>query len=125
MTHIKEKPHKCNLCVKSFPTPGDLKSHMYTHTESWPFKCHICARGFSKHTNLKNHLFLHTEKGKRNTDREKNGKRNNTSNPEEKSAEDTKRLSEIMVALASTFIKNGNGRWNEIKKYQSKSKNVL
>ncbi|KAK6640600.1 hypothetical protein RUM44_012296 [Polyplax serrata] len=55
-----EKPHKCTLCAKSFPTPGDLKSHMYVHNGSWPFKCHICNRGFSKHTNLKNHLFLHT-----------------------------------------------------------------
>uniref|UniRef100_A0A182NEH7 C2H2-type domain-containing protein n=1 Tax=Anopheles dirus TaxID=7168 RepID=A0A182NEH7_9DIPT len=48
------------LCSKSFPTPGDLKSHTYVHNGSWPFKCHICSRGFSKQTNLKNHLFLHT-----------------------------------------------------------------
>lgn len=60
--HPQEKPHKCSLCSKSFPTPGDLKSHMYVHSGSWPFKCHICSRGFSKQTNLKNHLFLHTGK---------------------------------------------------------------
>ena len=47
------------LCSKSFPTPGDLKSHMYVHTGTWPFKCDVCKRGFSKQTNLKNHMQLH------------------------------------------------------------------
>ncbi|KAK7499811.1 hypothetical protein BaRGS_00008902 [Batillaria attramentaria] len=60
MTHNKEKPHKCDLCAKSFPTPGDLRSHMYVHSGSWPFRCHVCNRGFSKQTNLKNHLMLHS-----------------------------------------------------------------
>ncbi|XP_064651247.1 zinc finger protein 596-like [Lineus longissimus] len=60
MTHNKEKPHKCSLCSKSFPTPGDLKSHMYVHNGSWPYRCNICDRGFSKQTNLKNHLLLHS-----------------------------------------------------------------
>lgn len=48
------------MCSKSFPTPGDLKSHTYVHTGTWPFKCHVCHRGFSKQTNLKNHLLLHS-----------------------------------------------------------------
>ncbi|KAL2722203.1 histone-lysine N-methyltransferase PRDM9-like isoform X1 [Vespula maculifrons] len=54
-----EKPHKCLQCSKSFPTPGDLKSHMYVHNGLWPFRCQICNRGFSKPTNLKNHMLLH------------------------------------------------------------------
>jgi hypothetical protein len=57
---LQEKPHKCSLCLKSFPTPGDLRSHQYVHSGAWPFRCTACGRGFSKQTNLRNHLFLHT-----------------------------------------------------------------
>ena len=72
---FQEKPHKCLLCSKSFPTPGDLKSHMYVHTGSWPFKCDICHRGFSKQTNLKNHMQMHTSDEKaRQTDRQSKNK---------------------------------------------------
>ena len=53
------------LCSKSFPTPGDLKSHMYVHTGTWPFKCDVCQRGFSKQTNLKNHMQLHINEKER------------------------------------------------------------
>ncbi len=60
---LQEKPHKCSLCAKSFPTPGDLKAHMYVHTGTWPYRCTICSRGFSKQTNLKNHLLLHETGG--------------------------------------------------------------
>ena len=57
---LQEKPHKCSMCSKSFPTPGDLKSHMYVHSGSWPYKCDMCSRGFSKQANLRNHMILHT-----------------------------------------------------------------
>ena len=69
---LQEKPHKCMLCSKSFPTPGDLKSHMYVHTGSWPFKCEICERGFSKQTNLRNHMAQHQHNTGEEKPREKN-----------------------------------------------------
>ena len=56
---LQDKPHKCHLCDKSFPTPGDLKSHMFIHSGSWPFKCPICTRGFGKHALLKTHMLMH------------------------------------------------------------------
>ena len=31
MTHVKEKPHPCDKCHKSFATPGDLRNHMKIH----------------------------------------------------------------------------------------------
>ena len=48
------------MCPKSFPTPGDLRSHMYVHTGQWPYRCTVCNRGFAKQTNLKNHMNTHT-----------------------------------------------------------------
>ena len=65
------------LCSKSFPTPGDLKSHMYVHTGSWPFKCEICERGFSKATNLRNHMTQHQHS----TGEEKGSEKNKNLSP--------------------------------------------
>ena len=59
------------MCSKSFPTPGDLKSHMYVHTGSWPFKCDVCHRGFSKQTNLRNHMQMHNSNNNSNSNSEK------------------------------------------------------
>ncbi len=55
----QEKPHKCEVCHKSFPTPGDLKSHQFVHSGVWPFRCHICNRGFSKQNSARNHMLAH------------------------------------------------------------------
>lgn len=66
---VQIKPHRCSVCPKSFPTPGDLRSHMYVHSGTWPFRCSICFRGFSKQTNLKNHFLLHSGKELRVVDR--------------------------------------------------------
>ncbi|OAF68580.1 hypothetical protein A3Q56_03710 [Intoshia linei] len=47
---------KSKDCDRSFPTPGDLRCHMYIHTGNYPFNCDICKRGFSKKTSLKKHI---------------------------------------------------------------------
>ena len=60
MTHNKDKPHKCGLCDKSFPTPGDLKSHQFVHSGGWPYRCPLCSRGFSKQNLLRSHMLLHS-----------------------------------------------------------------
>lgn len=59
---LKEKPHKCTKCSKSFSTPGDLRGHMHSHNGTWPFRCELCNRGFTKHTNLRHHMLTHTGK---------------------------------------------------------------
>ena len=56
---FKEKPHKCEVCNKTFPTPGDLKSHRFVHSGVWPFRCHICNRGFTKQNIARNHMLGH------------------------------------------------------------------
>ena len=36
--HKNIRSYVCEICQKSFPTPGDLKSHMYVHNGSWPHR---------------------------------------------------------------------------------------
>lgn len=55
----QEKPHKCNECGRSFPTPGDLRAHGYSHTGNWPMRCPVCNRGFCKPGALHHHMQLH------------------------------------------------------------------
>lgn len=56
---MQEKPHKCNECGRSFPTPGDLRAHGYSHTGNWPLRCPVCNRGFCKLGTLHHHMKSH------------------------------------------------------------------
>lgn len=56
---MQEKPHKCDECGRSFPTPGDLRAHGYSHTGNWPLRCPICNRGFCKLGALHHHMKSH------------------------------------------------------------------
>lgn len=56
---MQEKPHKCDECGRSFPTPGDLRAHGYSHTGNWPLRCPVCNRGFCKLGALHHHMKSH------------------------------------------------------------------
>ncbi len=50
------KPHLCDVCERSFPTPWKLKRHRVIHTGEKPYKCSICDKYFNVRDNLKVHM---------------------------------------------------------------------
>ena len=57
--HIRERHHKCDMCIKSFITRGDLKSHMIMHTSILPFQCPKCEKSFKRKKTLTDHMARH------------------------------------------------------------------
>ncbi|KIK68480.1 hypothetical protein GYMLUDRAFT_215127 [Collybiopsis luxurians FD-317 M1] len=60
----KRKPakmHQCEICLKQFPRPSGLKTHMNTHNNYKPFSCTYpgCTRTFTVRSNAKRHLRTH------------------------------------------------------------------
>ncbi|XP_018113075.1 zinc finger protein 480 isoform X2 [Xenopus laevis] len=55
----EEKPHKCNVCGKQFPTLSKASSHSRIHNK--PFVCPECGKGFPFRSNLNKHLRTHTK----------------------------------------------------------------
>merc|ERR1712051_553095 len=61
LVHEKKKPHKCNLCDKSFGWKVSLRLHISSiHgaplAERQPWPCELCKKGFTSQWALKTHI---------------------------------------------------------------------
>ena len=53
--HVKERPHKCNICGKTYIEAQTLKIHMRKHSGDRPYVCHHCGLQFYSSSNLLSH----------------------------------------------------------------------
>ena len=55
--HEGKRPHKCNVCGKSFTEKKFMLKHIDTvHEGNKPFKCESCERTFAHKGNMKKHI---------------------------------------------------------------------
>ncbi|XP_077288664.1 uncharacterized protein LOC143913032 [Arctopsyche grandis] len=59
--HSGVKPHKCEICLKSFPTKRKFNRHMLIHSEIKPHKCEICLKSFRSIPCRNKHMLIHSE----------------------------------------------------------------
>ncbi|XP_046979398.1 zinc finger protein Xfin-like isoform X1 [Schistocerca americana] len=58
--HFGDRPHKCQICKKSFYKRSDLRSHLNIHLGISKSICEICGRKFNHVSNLIRHSRIHT-----------------------------------------------------------------
>jgi len=59
--HTKIKKYECDVCLKRFYLPTDLKYHKRIHTGERPFECSICAKRFKRPSTRATHMRSHIE----------------------------------------------------------------
>ncbi|KAG0706956.1 hypothetical protein DFH29DRAFT_1018529 [Suillus ampliporus] len=57
----RSKMHQCTICLKIFPRPSGLNTHMNSHSGAKPYKCPVpsCDKHFAVRSNAKRHLKTH------------------------------------------------------------------
>uniref|UniRef100_G3P8E8 C2H2-type domain-containing protein n=1 Tax=Gasterosteus aculeatus TaxID=69293 RepID=G3P8E8_GASAC len=55
----RHKIHRCQMCLKRFPSTSKLQRHMLTHTGQRPFGCEVCGKRFRQKTHLRVHFRTH------------------------------------------------------------------
>ncbi|XP_058537135.1 zinc finger protein with KRAB and SCAN domains 5 isoform X2 [Ochotona princeps] len=55
-----ERPHKCNVCGKSFIQSAHLIQHQRIHTGEKPFRCDECGKSYNQRVHLTQHQRVHT-----------------------------------------------------------------
>lgn len=57
---MDEKSHKCQKCLKSFPSSQQLAQHLLVHTNVRKYSCKFCDKMFKQLSHVQQHLRIHT-----------------------------------------------------------------